>query len=354
VSGAALALEHLSLRLGRFELRDIDLALSPGEILVLLGPNGAGKSVTLETVAGFHRLEAGRIRLGGRDITDLAPEHRRISLLFQNFALFPHLTVAGNVALALRAARRRVNGTVTALLERFAVAELADCLPETLSPGEKQRAALARALAAAPELFLFDEPFSALDGPTRAGLRDRLKQFLRESGITAVFVTHDHAEALALGDTLALLRAGAIVQRGPAVAVYRRPETVFAARFLGVENILEACFAGSEDGLSLVAIGETQLRAEARASIDARRPLSLGIRAEDVVLSRGEGAGDAANRLGATVTAVAEGGALTRVTLDCGFPLTAALPRREALALAPQPGMRVCAEIEPAAVQLLG
>lgn len=349
MSGPSLRLERLSLRLGAFRLSAVDLALGPGEILVVLGPNGAGKSVTLEAIAGFHRIESGRILLGGRDITDLPPERRRVSLLFQNFALFPHLTVAGNVALALRAAGAGASRGAD-LLARFGVAGLAARLPETLSPGEKQRVALARALAGNPELFLFDEPFSALDGPTRAALRDGLTEFLRGAGVPAIFVTHDHVEALALADTLVLMRAGEIVQQGAAAAVYRRPATAFAAGFLGVENILEGRLIGRDGEFWRVAVGDTVLLAAGDPPLDARSTLSLGIRAEDVALSAA--APGAANRLAATVVAITAAGALTRLVLDCGFRLIAAVPRQQATDLAV--GAAVAVEIDAAAIRLFG
>jgi ABC-type Fe3+/spermidine/putrescine transport system ATPase subunit len=355
VSDGRLRLERLALRLGDFRLGPLDLAVTPGEILVLLGPNGAGKSVTLEAIAGFHRIDSGRILLGARDISDEPPERRRISLMFQNFALFPHLTAAGNVALALRAASLPADLRSTLrLLERFGVAAIADRLPELLSPGEKQRVALARALARKPALFLFDEPFSALDGPTRSQLRETLKAFLRQSGAPTVFVTHDHAEALALGDALALLRHGAIEQSGAADQVYRAPATVFAASFLGVENILAARVLDRDQACWNLAIGDTVLR----AAIDpARRPdteVSIAIRAEDVVLSPERPAAAAANRLTAAVVALGNGGALVKATLDAGFRLVAALAKREAQRLALAPGQRVTVEIEPASIHLLG
>ena len=348
MTAPGLALERLTLRLGAFRLAGIELALAPGEILVALGPNGAGKSVMLEAIAGFHRVESGRIRLGGRDITDLPPERRRVSLLFQNFALFPHLTVAGNVALALRAAgadRRRAR----ALLERFGASALAERLPETLSPGEKQRVALARALAGNPALFLFDEPFSALDGPTRASLRDGLRDFLRSAHVPAIFVTHDHLEALALADTLALMRDGEIVQQGPAATVYRRPAGVFAAGFLGVENILEARLDGRDGALWRVAVGGHTLFAAGEPPREARPTLALGIRAEDVALAPVSGA---ANRLPAKLVAITAAGALTRLVLDAGFRLVAAVPRQQAADLAP--GAAVTVAVDPASIQLLG
>jgi len=178
MTAAGMAIEAACLTLGQFSLRNIDLTLDAGEILVLLRPNGADKSVCFEMIAGFHRPQAGRIMIHGCDVTDLPPEQRRVWLVFQNFGLFPHLTVAGNVAFGLRTrrlGRARANRTIADLLRQFGILHLSGRFPQDLSPGEKQRVALARTLAARPDLFLFDEPFSALDARTRDLLRDELK-----------------------------------------------------------------------------------------------------------------------------------------------------------------------------------
>jgi ABC-type Fe3+/spermidine/putrescine transport system ATPase subunit len=359
VSASGLALEQVALHLGAFRIASVDLAVEPGEVLVLLGPNGAGKSVTLEAIAGFHRLDAGRILLGARDITDMPPERRRISLLFQNFALFPHLSAAGNVALALRAAGLApALPRITELLARFGVAPLADRLPELLSPGEKQRVALARALAGQPELFLFDEPFSALDAPTRAALRDGLKEFLRQAGAPSVFVTHDPVEALALADRLALLRDGAVIQSGAAADVYRAPADRLAARLLGVENILPVRLV-ERAGLGWrIAVGEAVLELPGSNAPHALPPeLFLCLRAEDVALAAASGDRQGAcpsNRLAARVTAIRHAGALLKVSLDCGFPLVAALTQRDARALDLASGIPLIADIDPLAIRLVG
>ncbi len=215
MSAAGITIENLALDLGGFRLGDINLGVEPGEIVVILGPNGAGKSVLLETIAGFYRPDSGRIAIGGRDVTRLPPERRNLGFMVQNFGLFPHLTVAGNVALALRARGGRsgsaadlIPSDLPGLLRFFGVTHLAERRPAQLSAGEKQRVALARALASRPDLFLFDEPFSALDTRTREALRAELETFLRRTRIPAIFVTHDHAEAFALADRIVLMRAG--------------------------------------------------------------------------------------------------------------------------------------------------
>jgi ABC-type Fe3+/spermidine/putrescine transport system ATPase subunit len=346
MSAAAIEVSALSLKLGSFELRDFGLVLDEGEILVVLGPNGAGKSVSLEALAGFHRLRGGRIVIAGRDVTRLPPERRHISLLFQNFGLFPHLSVAQNVAFGKRGI------DPARLLARFDIAPLAGQRPDTLSPGQKQRVALARAFAARPELFLFDEPFSAIDGPTRDLLRDELKAFLRESRVPAIFVTHDRSDADILADRLAIMDEGRIIQAGKAAEVLFRPANTAVARFLGVENILPGRSLGRANGVMHVALGD---------AVVVARPGSAGavavcIRAEDIAAAPADcgTAGPAAvNRLAARVGSVSPLGPFFKVTLDCGFPLVAHLSKRTVRDLAIAPGSRVVAEIEAEAIHVL-
>ena len=354
---AAVAVEGLALTLGAFRLDAIDVAVAAGEILVVLGPNGAGKSVTLETIAGFHRPDRGRVRIGGRDVTALAPERRNIGFVVQNFGLFPHLTVEGNVAIAHRRGAGRPGaalpggGEPPALLSYFGVAHLANRAPAALSPGEKQRVALARALATAPQLFLFDEPFSALDGQTRLQLRGELKAFLRELQIPAIFVTHDHTDALTLADKVVVLRAGSIAQSGAAAAVFARPADSAIARFVGVDNILDGRVIESSGARLRIAVGTRTLTAAASAAPAAGTAVRLAIRAEEVALAAG--GGTEINRLDGAVTELRALGPLTVVEIDCGFPLKAYLLARQARALRLRTGDAVTAAIAPDAIHVM-
>jgi ABC-type Fe3+/spermidine/putrescine transport system ATPase subunit len=352
MNAAAIRVRDLRLRLGSFELHDFGLALEQGEILVVLGPNGAGKSVSLEAIAGFHRLLGGHISINSRDVTRLPPERRRVSLLFQNFGLFPHLTVAQNVAFGRRAV------DPARLLRRFDIAHLAGRYPDILSPGQKQRVALARALAAQPDLFLFDEPFSALDAPTRDPLRDELKAFLRESGVPAIFVTHDRSDAGVLADKIAVMRAGRIIQSGEADEVLCRPADTVVARFLGVENILPGHCLGRANGVVRIAIGAAVIavRPGQIHAVPAAGAVAVCIRAEDVAAMPPDAAqmgAAAVNRLAARVGAVTPLGPFYKVMLDCGFPLLAHLTKREVRALGIVPGSPVTAAIAAEAIHVL-
>jgi ABC-type Fe3+/spermidine/putrescine transport system ATPase subunit len=359
----AVAIEGLSLSLAKFRLEHIDLAVEPGQILVLLGPNGAGKSVTLEAIAGFHRLEAGRIRFGERDVTALAPEHRNVGLLFQDFSLFPHMTVAANIALGLRARRPAAavpdsgmpRRDLDGLLGYFGIAGLAQRLPGGLSPGERQRAALARGMAAAPELFMFDEPFSALDMRSRELLRADLGRFLHASRIPAIFVTHDQADAFALADRIAVMREGRIVQAGAPATIFRTPVNRFVAEFVGVENILAGRFAGTAGDLRVFSVAGQILHGSAGAEpVTGQRDMLLCIRAEDVAVEPLAGrAAPGANLLRGQVVAIATLGALCRLTLDCGFPLHAYVMSREARERGISRGSQLRVEIKAEAIHAI-
>ena len=233
-----IELDHLHATFGTFALRDINLAIGKGEYWVILGPSGCGKSVLMQTIAGFFSPERGRIVVAGRDVTALPPERRRMGLVFQQAALFPHRSVRENIAYGLRARRvpvREMDRTVGELVERLRLAEVLPRPVPTLSGGEAQRVAIARALAIRPDLLLLDEPMSALDHNTRLELQAELGRLHRELGLTTLHVTHSREEAAALGDHLAILLGGRIVQRGAFAEVKARPRCPFVARFLGLD-----------------------------------------------------------------------------------------------------------------------
>lgn len=226
-----LSVSELLTRAGSFRMGPLSLSVPAGRVLVVLGPSGAGKSMLLDTIAGFRTPRQGSVCLGDRDITGLPPERRRIGMVFQDAALFPHLSVRDNVAFAPRLRRR--DTPVDDLLERFGLTRLADRAPRSLSGGERQRVALARALAAQPAALLLDEPLSALDQPVREELRDVLRDTLHELAVPAIHVTHDRDEALRLADDLAIVSAGTLHRTGPAEQLMRHPTDAVTARLLG-------------------------------------------------------------------------------------------------------------------------
>lgn len=356
-----LALTDVSLTLGTFSLHDICFRVADGEILAILGPNGAGKSVTLETIAGFHRPRSGCVSIAGRDVTELPPERRAIGLVPQSYGLFPHMSVARNVGLGLRAAPGRHHCATRAvgdLLARFGISHLAERLPRELSPGERQRTALARALAMQPRAFLFDEPFAALDTHLRETLREELGQFLREAKVPAVVVTHDRMDVAALADRVAVMRDGAILQEGPVEDVFRAPATRFVAEFVGVENRLTARILAREGENVAVSLGEQRLTACA-GTLGAERgaEVCVCIRGEDVALTTAAAAREPGtprpNSITMRIARVISLGALSKVVLEGDFPLIACPTSRSLRTLGLTVGADARVEIEPAAIHLV-
>ena len=224
---------------------DMSLSCEKGEIVEILGPSGGGKTTFLRIIAGLIAPDLGQILLEGRDITGLPPQQRGVGLVFQDFALFPHYDVAGNVAYGLKARRPRpgpqaIAAQVETLLGRFSLAGFGSRRIEGLSGGERQRVALARALAVSPGLMLFDEPLGSLDATLRKELRGELRMLQRELGYTSISVTHDQEDALAVADRVVVMRNGRMVQTGTPEDIYARPKTAFVASFFGDSNLIAA------------------------------------------------------------------------------------------------------------------
>ena len=241
----------------------VSLDIATGEFLTLLGPSGSGKTTLLNVIAGFVAPDSGRVVLEGREITALPPERRDFGMVFQGYALFPHMTVAENVAFALRVRginRAEIAQRVQQTLDLVQLSGLADRKPSMLSGGQQQRVALARALVFRPALLLLDEPLSALDKKLRAELQEELRALHRRVGLTFIAVTHDQEEALSMSDRVAILRDGRLVQIGAPEALYAAPRTRFVADFLGKANFLQTgagTFALRPERIALLGDGET-------------------------------------------------------------------------------------------------
>jgi len=252
-----IKIETLRIELPGFTLQNVDLSIKDGEFFVLLGPTGSGKTLMLEAIAGVAPITSGRILVKGRDVTYFPPEKRGIGIVYQDYALFPHLSVLDNITYGLRyhkadaqASRRRVND----LIEQLGLQRLSQRSIRYLSGGERQRVSLARALAVNPSVLLLDEPLSALDPNFREDIRDVLKKLHREVKITFLMVTHDFVDPLFLGQRTAILNHGKIEQTGPVSDVFERPATPFVAEFLGMKNVFPATFKGpmaNLDGIKL-------------------------------------------------------------------------------------------------------
>jgi spermidine/putrescine transport system ATP-binding protein len=241
---AGVRLDGIAMRFGETQaLRGIDLDIAAGEYVVLLGPSGCGKSTLLGILGGFLEPTAGRVSIGGRDVTGMAPARRPTTTVFQDYALFPHMTLAENVGFGLRMRgvnRSRRRARADEMLALVGLAGAGDRRPDALSGGQRQRVALARALAVEPDVLLLDEPLGALDLKLRRAMQDELKAIQARVGTTFVHVTHDQEEAMAVADTVVVMNAGRVEDCGPPDRVYLRPRTLFSAGFMGEVNMLPA------------------------------------------------------------------------------------------------------------------
>jgi spermidine/putrescine transport system ATP-binding protein len=289
VPEAAVRLSSVVKRFGEFLAVDhIDLDVQDGEFFSLLGPSGCGKTTTLRMIGGFEQPTSGLIELQGADVTWLAPYRRNVNTVFQNYALFPHLTIYENVAFGLR--RRGVKAAdiksrVTEMLKLVELPGYEPRRPNQISGGQAQRVALARALINKPAVLLLDEPLGALDLKLRKQMQVELKRIQQEVGITFIYVTHDQEEAMTMSDRIAVMNGGRFEQLGDPEQLYERPTTRFVAGFLGVSNLLTGTTDGTADGYAVVKLADDTRVRVPKAFVNGTTQLQVGIRPEKIRLS---------------------------------------------------------------------
>jgi ABC-type Fe3+/spermidine/putrescine transport system ATPase subunit len=286
---------------GRTVLKNLNLEINQGEFHVLLGPSGGGKTTTLSVMAGLTEQDSGSVSISGRDVSNLSPGVRKIGFVFQDHALFPHLTVFDNVAYGLRV--RRIKGhemtrKVEYYLSKISIAKEKDKFPHQLSGGQKQRVALARALVIEPEILLMDEPMSSLDAMTKETVRDELKSIQQEIGVTTVCVTHDQDEAAFLGNRVSVLNNGRVEQIESPSELFHHPKTEFVARFVGIKNILKVSPVGINNHEATVQINNDgiehpiRIRVKKYPIFEKRKTIDLCIHPEKIMLKREDEASD--------------------------------------------------------------
>ena len=283
----AIELRHITKRYGRERVVDsLDVSIAPGEFFSLLGPSGSGKTTTLMMIAGFASVDEGQILVDGVDVAGLPAQRRGFGMVFQNYAIFPHLNVFENVAFPLRARRvaeDAIRKRVGEALELVRLGRFADRFSRQLSGGQQQRVAIARAIVFQPSVVLMDEPLGALDKNLRFELQIEIKEIQRRLGMTVVYVTHDQEEAMNMSDRIAIMNAGRIEQIGAPSEVYESPISVFGARFLGEANLIEGVVEASDSGIAVLQLaGGKRLRARTGAPLASGTPASLFVRPERI------------------------------------------------------------------------
>jgi len=348
-------LQNVTKRFGEVIAVDsVSLSVLPGEFLTLLGPSGCGKTTLLRMVAGFERPDAGRVVLGGREVTQLSPHQRDVTTVFQHYALFPHLSVFDNVAFGLErrsVARDEIKRRVAAALDMVRLSGLDERQPSELSGGQQQRVALARALVVEPRVLLLDEPLAALDLKLRKQMQIELKGLQRRLGISFVYVTHDQEEALTMSDRIVVMNAGRIEQVGRSEEIYERPKTSFVAGFIGVSNIIEGTVEELIGELSVVRVGNASVGAQANGVMPGERVRVL-VRPEKISISTELAAGLLAGKIDSAVYL----GESTqwKVTMEDGHALTVLEQNREPFQSAQaRIGQTVCVRWEPYSAVIL-
>ena len=321
-----IAVDKLTKRFGALAaVNSVSLAIEEGEMFTLLGPSGCGKTTLLRLLAGFYAPDEGEIRFGERIVNDVPAHERGIGMVFQNYALWPHMTVAENVAYGLKLRKIPAperGARVLAVLEKVGLTGLGERYPGQLSGGQQQRVALARALVLNPQMLLLDEPLSNLDAKIRVQVRAEIRKLQKELGITAVYVTHDQEEALAMSDRIAVFSLGKVCQVGPPKALYERPATRFVADFIGINNLVDGTVRSVEGAHGSIraetALGDVLAIHDER--LRAGDPCVICIRPENIALNAS--AGDGRNHFKGRIAFTAYLGNTLRYDVDLGGGVT--------------------------------
>ncbi len=310
-----IGVRNLCVDLGEFVLKDITLNIEEGEYFIILGPTGAGKTVLLESIAGLYPIRSGEIWLRGKEVTRVEPENRRVSIVYQDHVLFPHLSVKDNIIFGLKihkASKDEQKERLNWVADLLGISNLLHRRPDTLSGGERQKVALGRAIVTRPELLLIDEPLSALDPETRESVQQELRQLHRALGITILHVTHDFEEAIALGNRIAVVGEGRLMQVGTPEEIFRHPNSEFVARFAMTRNIFHGKAERKSNGDTVFRVDSTEFI----TATDAEGSYHASIRPEDILISTEPIRSSARNCFPGTITQVIDKGSTLYVTVS--------------------------------------
>jgi len=346
-----IEVKNLFVDLGDFTLKDFSLKINEGEYMVVLGPTGAGKTVFLESIAGLYPITSGQIWLRGKDVTRMQPEERHISIVYQDHALFPHFSVKNNVIFGLKMQKLKkqdIEPRLDWVVKLLGIDHLLHRKPDTLSGGEKQKVALARAIITRPNVLLVDEPFSALDPETREAMQYELQQLHRTLKVTTIHVTHDFEEAIALGDRVAVIGEGILKQVGTPREIFRRPNSEFVARFAMTRNILLGDVVKRADGESAFRVNGTEFIVAA----DTEGRYNAVIRPEDILISSEAVHSSARNCLTGTITRILDKGSTLYITVDIPPELSCLVTRRSFDEMALEEGKKIFVTFKASSIHL--
>jgi molybdopterin-binding protein len=346
-----IEVKDLSVDLGEFVLKNVTLAIKEGEYFIILGPTGAGKTVLLESIAGLYPINGGEIWLRGKEVTRVEPEKRKISIVYQDHVLFPHLSVKNNIVFGLKMSKvtaaeqeKRVNWVA----ELLGISNLLHRRPDTLSGGEKQKVALGRAIATRPELLLVDEPLSALDPETRETVQHELRQLHQALGITILHVTHDFEEAIALGNRIAVIGEGSLMQVGTPEEIFRHPNSEFVARFAMTRNIFLGKAEKKSNGDTVFKVDGTEfvIAAEVEGTYHA------SVRPEEILISTEPIRSSARNCFPGTITRIQDRGSTLYITVNLPPELSCLVTRHSFDELELREGKKVYITFKATSVHL--
>jgi len=346
-----IEIKRLCVDLGEFVLNDVSLSIDEGEYFIILGPTGAGKTVLLESIAGLNPIRSGELWLRGHNVTNVEPEKRHISIVYQDHVLFPHMTVKENLLFGLKMQHLSVeeqNENLNWVVDLMGIDRLLHRNPETLSGGEKQKVALGRAIITRPELLLVDEPLSALDPETRENVQQELRHLHRTLGLTILHVTHDFEEAISLGTRIAVIGDGRLMQEGTPEEIFRHPNSEFVARFAMTRNIFQGTAKRKADGSTVFRVNDTEFV----IAVELEGSRHASIRPEDILISSEPLRSSARNCFPATITNVLDRGSTLYITADIPPELSCLVTRQSFQEMELQEGKKVYLTFKASSIHL--